>query len=82
MKSTIIPQQKVMQGIDNFPMLTGRTLEAIQNPSDNRISNPLSIATSSIMELRYAVSELGIEEGHGILDDLENLISEKVRMKA
>ena len=69
-----------MNDIDNSPMTTGKTAYGMHNPAVDQKSNPLSIAKSSIMELRYAVSVLGIEEGHRILDDLERLM-ENVRLK-
>ena len=41
--------------------------------------NPAAVAASSIMELRYAVTVLGVDHAHGLMDELETVILNHLR---
>ncbi|MDF1568548.1 MAG: hypothetical protein P1P77_11070 [Spirochaetaceae bacterium] len=42
--------------------------------SADQEANPVTMALNSIMELRYVVSRLNLDDAHDLLDKLENLV--------
>jgi hypothetical protein len=42
--------------------------------SADQEASPLTMALNSMMELRYAVSRLNLDDAHDLLDQLENLV--------
>jgi len=42
--------------------------------SADQEASPVTMALNSIMELRYAVSRLNLDDAHDLLDQLENLV--------